>query len=63
MPLATIRARVLQPLDVIQNLTAQIVLNLHFRERRGEIEDLLVGQLADFASGMDMEPSHQARGD
>lgn len=58
MSLATIRARVLQPLDIIQNLTPQIILNLHFRERRGEVEDLLVGQLADFASGMDMEAGH-----
>lgn len=61
MPPPAIRARLSHALDILQDLPAQVVLDLHVRQRGGQVEDLLVGQLADFAGGVDVEASEQAR--
>lgn len=62
MPPSPIRTRLLQPLDIIQILSAEVILDLHFGKRGGDIEDLLVGELADFACRVDMEAGEEARG-
>jgi hypothetical protein len=45
----------LQALDVVQNLSSQVILNLHVREHGGQVENLLVGELADAAGRVDVE--------
>jgi hypothetical protein len=45
----------LQALDVVQNLSSQVILNLHVREHGGQVENLLVGELADTAGRVDVE--------
>lgn len=59
MSLAAVRARVLESADVIQDLAAQVILDLHVRQRRGHVEDLSVGQLADGGRGMDVVARHE----
>lgn len=59
MTSAAVSSSLLHTLDVIQNFSAQVVLNLHFRQHGCEVEDLLVGQLADAAGRVDVEPGHE----
>lgn len=42
MPPTAIRTRISQPLDIIQDLSAQVILNLHFGECGCDVENLLV---------------------
>jgi len=58
----TVGTSLLQALDVIQNLSAQIILNLHVGEDGGQVENLLVGQLTDAAGRVDVEAGQEARG-
>jgi hypothetical protein len=52
----------LQALDVIQNLSSQVILNLHIRKHGGQVENLLVGELADAAGRVDVEAGQEAGG-
>ena len=61
MPPSTIRPRLFQPLNIIQVLSPEIVLNLHIGKRGRDIEDLFVGELADFTCWVDVEARKEAR--
>lgn len=52
----------LQTLDIIQDLSSQVILNLHIRQHGGQVEDLLVGELADAAGRVDVEAGQEAGG-
>lgn len=52
----------LQTLDIIQDLSSQVILNLHIRQHGGQVEDLLVGELADAAGWVDVEAGQEAGG-
>jgi alpha-L-fucosidase len=52
----------LQALDVVQNLSSQVILNLHVRKYGGQVENLLIGELADAAGWMDVEAGQEAGG-
>lgn len=58
----SVRPRLLQPLDIIQILSAEVILDLHVGKRGRDIEDLLVGQLADLAGRVDVEAGEQMGG-
>jgi len=62
MPPSAISPRLLQSLNIIQSLSAQVILDLHIGERGRDVQDLLVGQLADFARRVDVETREEARG-
>lgn len=51
-----------QPLDVVQDFSAQVVLNLHLRKHGREVQDLLVGELTNTACGVDVEAGHDTVG-
>lgn len=59
---ATICAAFLQTFNVIEDLSPQVVFDLHIRESGRDIEDLLVRQLADLACWVDVEAGKEARG-
>jgi hypothetical protein len=40
---ATVSTSLLQALDIIQDLPAQVILDLHVRQHGGQVENLLVG--------------------
>jgi hypothetical protein len=42
MPPTAVRTRIPQPLDIIQDLSTQVILNLHFGQCGCDVEDLLV---------------------
>lgn len=60
MATTTVGTSLLQALNVIQNLSTQVVLNLHVGQDGGQVEDLLVGQLADAAGRVDVEAGQEA---
>lgn len=62
MTTATVGSGLLQALDIIHNLSAQIILNLHVRQDGGHVKNLLVGQLADSAGRVDVEAGEEAGG-
>ena len=51
----TVGSRLLQTLDVIEVLSAKVVLNLHIGQGGRDIEDLLVRQVANLACWVDVE--------
>lgn len=51
-----------QTLDIVQNFSAKIVLDLHVGQDGCQVKDLLVGQLADAAGRVDIETSQETRG-
>lgn len=52
----------LQTLDIIQDFSSQVILNLHIRQHGGQVEDLLVGELPDAAGRVDVEAGQEAGG-
>lgn len=52
----------LQALDVVQDLSSQVILNLHVRKHGGQVQNLLVGELADAAGRVDIEAGKEAGG-
>ena len=60
MTSAAVSSGLFHTLDVIQNFSAQIVLDFHIRQYSREVKDLLVGQLADAARRMDVKAGHEA---
>lgn len=58
----TVSTGIPQSLDIIQHLSAEVVLDLHFRQRRCEFEHLLVGELADLGRRVDIEAGHEPGG-
>lgn len=58
----TISARLLQTLDIIEDRSPEIIFDLHVGKGGGDVEDLLVGELADFAGGVDVEAGEEAGG-
>lgn len=61
MATTTVGTCLLQALDIIQDLSAEIVLNLHIRQHSSQVKNLLVGQLADAAGWVDVEAGKKAR--
>lgn len=59
MPPTAIGTCIPQTFDVVKNLPTKIVLNLHFRQRSRNVEDLLVLQFAYLGSWMDVEASEE----
>lgn len=59
----TVRPRLLHPLNIIQHLSPQIILDVHLGQHGREIEDLLVRELADSAGRVDVKAGEEARGD
>lgn len=45
----------LQTLDIVEDLSAEIVLDLHVGENGSEVEDLFVGEFSDAAGWVDVE--------
>lgn len=62
MTSAAVSSGLLHALDIIQNFSAQVVLDFHIGQHGCEVEDLLVGQLADAAGRVDVEAGHEAAG-
>lgn len=62
MTSTTVGTGLFQTLDVVQNVSAQVVLNLHFRKHGSEVEDLLVGELTDTACWVDVEAGQETAG-
>lgn len=60
---STVRSNIPKPLDVVEDLPAEIVLDLHLRESCGKVEDLLVSQFPDFAGFVDVKARHEPGGD
>lgn len=60
MPLAAIRARVLEALDILQDLAAQVVFDLHAVEVRRQLDDLRARQVAHFRRAVDVEARQDA---
>lgn len=60
MPPSPICSHVFQPLYVILHLSPQVILNLHGRELRGELQDRAVLKSADLGPRMDVESRHDA---
>lgn len=52
-----VRTRLLQAFDIIQVLSAKVVLDFHLGQSGRDVEDLLVCQFADFACGVDVKAS------
>ena len=50
-----VRTRLLQAFDIIQVLSAKVVLDFHLGQSGRDVEDLLVCKLADFTRGVDVE--------
>jgi hypothetical protein len=62
MTSAAVSSGLFHALDIVQNFSAQIVLDFHLRQYSREVENLLVGQLADAAGRVDVEAGHKAGG-
>lgn len=62
MTSTTVCAALLQPLDVVEDISAEVVLDFHVGQGSREVKDLLVGQFADLACRVDMESSEELRG-
>ena len=61
MPPSPIRPHIPQPLDVVHDLAAQIILYRHRAELGCDIVDLLVVEAADFGGLVHVEFGHQPR--
>lgn len=61
LPTTTVGPGLLQPLDIIQILSAEVIFDLHVGQCGRDIQHLLVGQLAHFAGWVDMEPGEETR--
>ena len=57
-----ISARLLEPFDIIEDRSPEIVFDLHFGEDGGDVENLLVGEFADFAGWVDVEAGEETGG-
>lgn len=62
MSSTAVSSSLLQALDIIQHLSSQVILDLHIRQHGGQVEDLLVRQLADAAGRVDVEAGQEAGG-
>ena len=62
MATTTVRSGLLHALDIIQHLSAKVIFDLHVRKHTRQVEDLLVGQLANAAGRVDVETSQEAGG-
>lgn len=62
MTSAAVSSGLFHALNIVQNFSAQIVLDFHIGQHGCEVEDLLVGQLADAAGRVDVEAGHEAAG-
>lgn len=62
MTSAAVGTSLLQALDIVQDFSSQVILNLHIGEHGGQVEDLLVRQLANAAGRVDVEAGQEARG-
>lgn len=62
MTSTTVGTSLFQTLDVVKDISAQVVLNLHFRKHGSEVEDLLVGELTDTACWVDVEAGEETAG-
>jgi hypothetical protein len=62
MTTTTVGTGLLQTLDVIQDLSSQVILNLHIRQHGGQVKNLLVGELADATGWVDVEAGQEAGG-
>lgn len=62
MTTTPIGSSLLQALDIIQNFSAEIVFDFHVGKDGCQVEDLLVGQLANAASRVDVEAGQKTRG-
>lgn len=60
MSSTTVSSSLLQALDIIQHLSSQVILDLHIGQHGGQVEDLLVRQLADAAGRVDVEARQEA---
>lgn len=60
---STVCSDILKPLDVVEDFSAEIVLDLHLRKSCGKVEDLLISQFPDFAGVMDVKARHETGGD
>lgn len=60
MATTTVGTCLLQAFDIIEHVSAQVVLDLHIRKHGGQIKDLLVGQLADAAGRVDVEAGEES---
>ena len=63
MSTPAIRACILEAADIVEHLAPQVVFNLHAGQRGGQLEDLLVGELADGGGGVDVVAGHEAGAD
>jgi hypothetical protein len=61
MSTATISTSIPEPLDIVQHLAPQIILDFHLGQRSGQVEYLWVGEFADFGLWVDVEASQEAR--
>ena len=55
----TVGTTLLQPLDVVEDVSPQVILDFHVGQSSREIQDLLVGQFADLACRVDVEPGKE----
>lgn len=62
MTTTTVGTGLLQALDVIQDLSSQVIFNLHIRQHGSQVEDLFIGELADAAGRVDIEAGQEAGG-
>lgn len=62
MTSAAVSSGFFHALDIVQDFSAQIVLNFHIGQHGCEVKDLLVGQLADAAGRVNVEAGHEAAG-
>jgi hypothetical protein len=58
-----IRPALSQPANIIEHLAAQVILDPHLGQRGVQIQDLLVGQVADFAGRVDVHAGEEVRRD
>jgi hypothetical protein len=60
---APISTGIPEPLDIVEYLSPQIILNFHFGQRGRDVEHLRVGEFADFGLWVNVEASQEAGGD
>ena len=57
---AAVSTSIPEPLDIVQHLPPQIILDFHFGQRGCEVEHLRVGEFSDFGLWVDVEASQEA---
>lgn len=60
MSSTTVSPSLLQALNIIEHLSSQVIFDLHIRQHSGQVEDLLVRQLADAAGWVDVKAGQKA---